>query len=340
MRDGSWENGGQAGLAPVFGKTIHSRFRREQPHQVKQGTSRTESYKKSEPLGATNYLYDGNDLIQEADSSGTVLAKYTGENEIDEPLSEFRSGTASYYEQDGQGSISSLSNSGGTLANTYIYDSFGKLTNSTGSISNPLQYTSREFDPETQLYFNRARYRDSETGRWLSEDPIGFLGAHDFYSYVVNNPLKYRDPMGWQSQMPSCYPDCTHTQEEIQNMEREHEATMERILPPKPPGAPPIPHELMPTSECEKKIRKIKEASNKERWKAIFESLGIVDTAAGAAEHWGPKWVERIIPAVDVVDEIHLDYSLLKIELDEEQEIRRVQEEYWERIPGEPDYYY
>jgi len=39
---------------------------------------------KSGPLGTTNYLYDGNDLIEETDNSGSVLAKYTGENEIDE----------------------------------------------------------------------------------------------------------------------------------------------------------------------------------------------------------------------------------------------------------------
>jgi hypothetical protein len=80
-----------------------------------------------------NYLYDGPNLLEEVDSSGNVLAKYTQENEIDEPLAELRSGTTSYYEQDGQGSISSLSNSSGSLANTYTYDSFGKLTASTGS---------------------------------------------------------------------------------------------------------------------------------------------------------------------------------------------------------------
>jgi RHS repeat-associated protein len=231
---------------------------------------------KSGPLGTTNYLYDGNDLIEETDNSGTVLAKYTGENEIDEPLAEFRSGTPSYYEQDGQGSISSLSNTGGALANTYTYDSFGKLTNSTGSISNPLQYTAREFDSETQLYFNRARYRDPATGRWLSEDPIGFMGGHDFYSYVVNNHLKYRDPMGWQSQMPSCYPDCVHTQEEIQNMEREHEATMERIFPPSPPGPPPAPNT---DCKCKNKRFEVRELTITEQLESLATMTQIIEAA-------------------------------------------------------------
>ena len=43
------------------------------------------------------------------------------------------------------------------LANTYTYDSFGKLTASSGTITKPFQYTSREFDSETGLLNYRAR---------------------------------------------------------------------------------------------------------------------------------------------------------------------------------------
>ena len=84
--------------------------------------------------------------IEEIDQSGNVLAKYARTTNIDEPLSEFRAGTASYYEQDGLGSISSLTNSAGALANTYTYDSFGKVTSSTGTLTNQFQYTGREFE--------------------------------------------------------------------------------------------------------------------------------------------------------------------------------------------------
>jgi hypothetical protein len=46
---------------------------------------------------------------------------------IDEPLAETRTGTPSFYELDALGSITSLSNSTGSLANTYVYDAFGNL---------------------------------------------------------------------------------------------------------------------------------------------------------------------------------------------------------------------
>jgi RHS repeat-associated protein len=107
-----------------------------------------------------------------------------------------RGGTTTYYEQDGVGSVTSLTNSAGALAQTYTYDSFGNTTNSSGSLQNFFRYTGREFDPETSLYYYRARYYDPTTGRFLSEDPIHFHAGTNFYRYVNNNPVLLLDPMG------------------------------------------------------------------------------------------------------------------------------------------------
>jgi hypothetical protein len=41
-----------------------------------------------------------------------------------------------------------------------------------------------------------ARWYDPEMGRFLSEDPVGFAGGVNFYVYVGNNPVNYRDPFG------------------------------------------------------------------------------------------------------------------------------------------------
>jgi RHS repeat-associated protein len=81
----------------------------------------------------------------------------------------------------------------------YTYDSFGNVTNFTGTLRNPFQYAARESDPETGLYYNRARYYNPSTGRFLSEDPIGFLGGINFYRYVFNNPANLIDPTGYQA---------------------------------------------------------------------------------------------------------------------------------------------
>lgn len=47
-----------------------------------------------------------------------------------------------------------------------------------------------------RLSYYRARYYDSQAGRFLNEDPIGFMGGKDFYTYVRNNPVLRIDPSG------------------------------------------------------------------------------------------------------------------------------------------------
>lgn len=153
-------------------------------------------YKQS-PTAASVFAYDGANLIEETNSTGAAVARYAQTQYIDEPLVELRSGTSSYYEADGLGSLTSLSNLSGALANTYTYDSFGNLVASSGSLANSFRYTGREFDTETSLFYYRARYFDSAAGRFMGEDPKRFrANSTNFYLYVRNNPNNGKDPFG------------------------------------------------------------------------------------------------------------------------------------------------
>jgi YD repeat-containing protein len=150
-------------LSDPSGKSYSWDFENRMTQAVVPGTGATtfkydpfgRRIQKSGPLGTTNYLYDGPHGIEETDNSGNTLARYTQGRGVDEPLAQLRSGTTSYYEQDGLGSVTSLSNSVGAVANTYTYDGYGKPTASTGTLVNPFQYTGREFDSETGIYYYR-----------------------------------------------------------------------------------------------------------------------------------------------------------------------------------------
>ena len=49
----------------------------------------------------------------------------------------------------------------------------------------PFKYQGQYYDPEIELCYNRFRYYHPETGRYISEDPIGFLsGEPNFFGYV------------------------------------------------------------------------------------------------------------------------------------------------------------
>jgi RHS repeat-associated protein len=114
---------------------------------------------------------------------------------IDEPLAQSRS-ELSFYNADGLGSITSLTDSSGAPTATFVYGAFGVLNSSTGSAANSYRYTAREYDPETGLHYYRARYYEIENGRFLSEDPIRYEAGLNFFAYVNNRPTTLMDPNG------------------------------------------------------------------------------------------------------------------------------------------------
>ena len=151
----------------------------------------------------TKYVYDEKDIILELDENEQIKASYTRTLEIDELISVDRDTTGDgtlettyFYHRDGLGSITAMTDSSGAVAQTYVYDSFGNIKSSTGSVENEYTYTSREWDAEAELYYYRARHYDANAGRFLQEDPIAFAGGINFYAYVNNNPVNYIDPLG------------------------------------------------------------------------------------------------------------------------------------------------
>ena len=150
---------------------------------------------KASSAGTTVYAYDGDNITEELGGGGNLLAHYTQGSGIDEPLATTGTWGTYFYHADGLGSITSLTDGSGQLAADYVYDSFGKLTASTGTITNPFRYTGREFDSETGLYYYRARYYNPQTGDFINEDPV-VAGGINAYSFVENRPTSLIDPAG------------------------------------------------------------------------------------------------------------------------------------------------
>jgi RHS repeat-associated protein len=77
------------------------------------------------------------------------------------------------------------------------------------------QFTSKEYDEETGLYYMSARYMNPVASRWASSDPAGWglinpmdgdfslrggfsiIESQNSYSYVSNNPVIYKDETGY-----------------------------------------------------------------------------------------------------------------------------------------------
>jgi len=145
----------------------------------------------------TNYLYDGEDIVTEYNSTGAITAKYTHGPGIDEPLSDKEGGLKYYYHADALGSVKRITDSSGSVIRKYTYNSYGNIASQTGALIQPYKFTGREHDSEIGMYFYRGRHYFPKAGRFISKDPIGFAGGDvNLYRYVGNNPVNFVDPLG------------------------------------------------------------------------------------------------------------------------------------------------
>jgi RHS repeat-associated protein len=150
------------------------------------------SIKRTKGTDVSKFTYDGLDVVR--DDENGVITTYQNGLGIDNKLKMTSGGVSKYFLQDHLGSTTGLVYSSGTITNTASYDGFGNSVNNLGT---RYQYTGREYDADTGLYFYRARWYDSQIGRFISEDPIGFAGGDvNLYGYVGNHPLKFIDPQG------------------------------------------------------------------------------------------------------------------------------------------------
>jgi RHS repeat-associated protein len=106
----------------------------------------------------------------------------------------------SFYVYDGHGSVRALTNPSGAVTDTYDYDAFGNLIHQTGTTLNNYLFAGEQFDPDLNLYYNRARYLNTSTGRFWSMD--GYEGTDTDplslhkYLYASASPIDRVDPSG------------------------------------------------------------------------------------------------------------------------------------------------
>ncbi|MBV6501190.1 MAG: hypothetical protein CJBNEKGG_03695 [Prosthecobacter sp.] len=100
-----------------------------------------------------------------------------------------------YNLSNGRGDIVAQADSAGALTWTASYEAYGKRTKETGANADKQRANSKDEDP-TGLLNEGFRYRDLETGVWLSRDPAGFVDGPNLYAYVRQNPWTFWDPDG------------------------------------------------------------------------------------------------------------------------------------------------
>ena len=145
----------------------------------------------------TSFLYDRLNPVQEIISgtcSATPANLLTG-LKIDEYFTRTDGSGMGTFLADALGSTIGLVGSSGTT--TYTYDPFGNVTPSGQVSANPYQFTGRENDAGTGLYYYRTRYYSPTLQRFIAQDRGDvFSGDPNLYAYAAGNPIDYGDPFG------------------------------------------------------------------------------------------------------------------------------------------------
>ena len=119
-------------------------------------------------------------------------------------------GVVTYIYTDPQGTPLAEADASGNISATFDYTPYG--TTALGSSLDGPGYTGHVNDLDTNLVYMQARYYDSETGNFLSVDPVTFEAGNAFnfnrYDYAKNNPIHFIDPNGRDAQLS--WADSTH----------------------------------------------------------------------------------------------------------------------------------
>lgn len=137
----------------------------------------------------TSYLHDGLNPVL---VNGDFMLDGPG---LDEIYAEVSASDTTSFVSDALGSTRLLTDASGAATTAYSYSPYGAAVR-TGSDDTTFQFTGRENDTATNLYYYRARYYSPALARFVSEDPIGLSGGPNVYAYVQGDPVNFVDPYG------------------------------------------------------------------------------------------------------------------------------------------------
>ena len=155
------------------------------------------------------FVYDGSQLVAELDGTFTTVRTYTWGQDVGGGLQTIAGigglllisdGANSYRVfYDGNGNVGGLVNgTTGTLSALYEYDPFGSTLKSVGDYAkqNPIRFSTKYTDEETDLVYYGFRYYQPNTGKWIGQDPIAEQGGVNLSAFNSNDPVNKLDALG------------------------------------------------------------------------------------------------------------------------------------------------
>ena len=151
----------------------------------------------------THFVWDGSRLLQEYTYKGSYTYIYTDQDSY-EPLAQVFDNAKdgkqylAYFHNDQIGIPREMTDIHGNLLWYGEYTAWGRLKKDGRVYKNahqPFRLQNQYYDEETGLHYNFFRYYESDSGRFINQDPIRLIGGDNLYFFSPNTQDWY-DPLG------------------------------------------------------------------------------------------------------------------------------------------------
>jgi RHS repeat-associated protein len=158
------------------------------------------------PFGVTEYLWDGNALAGEFDpEKGARFFVHEPGSLV--PMLQQEQGEVFTYVNDHLGMPKELVDQDGRVAWAAAHSAWGRVVETwrdpkaKRAVETPFRLLGQYLDDETGLCYARFRYFDAGVGRWISSDPLGFVGGRNLFAFS-GSPTTSVDPFGLTTSPP------------------------------------------------------------------------------------------------------------------------------------------
>ncbi|MBU6951964.1 RHS repeat-associated core domain-containing protein [Hahella sp. HN01] len=157
---------------------------------------------KQDAFGKTVFLWNGDVLLSEQRKHLSKI--YVYEPNSFRPLAFIQDQKVYHYHLDHLGTPQEMTDAKGKIVWSVRYKAYGNLAlKETEEVENSLRFQGQYFDDETGLHYNRHRYYDPGSARFINQDPVGLVGGANNYLYVPN-PTHWVDPFGLTAKPGDC----------------------------------------------------------------------------------------------------------------------------------------
>jgi RHS repeat-associated protein len=164
-----------------------------------------------------NFVYDGWNPVVIVNQANSLVASFVwgldlsgsmqGAGGVGGLLMENLVGNgAQFVGYDGNGNVVALVNTtNGAATANYEYGPFGEELRMSGATAklNPIRFSSKYDDDESDFLYYGYRYYNPSNGRWLSKDPMQEQGGLNIYGFVGNQPNNQIDVLGLSEKVVS-----------------------------------------------------------------------------------------------------------------------------------------